>query len=281
MDYKSFSDQLVELIFDNCSDHDKIIKFKDLKSQVVQSKKHSRHISKLVEILKDQHNLKILDHGCGACVTLIYLFCLGYENIWGIDISCDEKTINNFLKNVCDISENRIFNYDGKTLPFKENSFDLIISQQVLEHVKYNQKKIMIKEQSRVLKSGALAYFQIPHLFVPYEAHTKSWLIHLFPRLIAKKLYKVLNKNHNFFEKHLFLSSPFFYKNSIRNYIGPIKDMSVERISKFDNEFLELKGLSLYIRLFVVKVCSFPFFGKYIAIILSNFIMLEILARNR
>ena len=57
--------------------------------------------------------------------------------------------------------------------------------------------------------------------------------------------------------------------------------MSVERISKFDNEFLELRGFSLYIRLFIVKICSIPFVGKYIASILSNFIMLEIIAKNR
>ena len=281
MNYKLFSNQLVKIIFDDIRNDEKVKKFKKLQSEVLKSKKHSRHISKLIDILKGQKDLCILDHGCGASVTLIYLFCLGYENIWGVDISCDDKVINNFLKNVCNLEQNRVFNYDGEILPFSENNFDLIISQQVLEHIKYHKKNIMIKEQSRVLKSGGLAYFQIPHRFVPYEAHTKSWLIHLFPRSNANFFYKIFNKNYIFFDTHLFLSSPIFYKNSIRNYIGPITNMSVERISKFDNEFLELKGFSLYIRLFIVKICSIPIVGKYIASILSNFIMLEIIAKNR
>ena len=88
-----------------------------------------------------------------------------------------------FLKDICKLENERIFNYDGKNLPFENNKFDLLISQQVLEHVKYDEKENTIKEQSRVMKNNAYAYFQIPHILVPYEAHTKTWLIHWLPTL--------------------------------------------------------------------------------------------------
>ena len=246
--------------------------------EIINSKNHSRHISKLIEILKLKREAVILDHGCGSCSTILYLLCLGYKNIWGIDISCDEEKLNSFLKNICQFEEKRIFNYDGKTLPFKSKKFDLIISQQVLEHVRYENQEITIKEQSRVMKSGGYAYYQIPHLFVPYEAHTKTWFIHWLPRKIALLFYKVINKNFLFFKDHLFLSSPFKYKNIIKKEIGKIEDLSLERVSMFNNEFNEFKGLSLFIRFLVAKLCGLPIIGKIIVKIVSNFIMIEILA---
>jgi ubiquinone/menaquinone biosynthesis C-methylase UbiE len=278
MNYKEFSNLTQSLIYSDIEESKKIKMWKEIQEKISNSKSHSRHISKLIEILKSKNDAVILDHGCGSCSTILYLLCLDYKNIWGVDISCDEKKLNFFLKTICQFEEKRIFNYDGKILPFENNKFDLIISQQVLEHVKYEYKEITIKEQSRVMKIGAYAYYQIPHLLVPYEAHTKTWLIHWLPRKIALLFYKVINKNFLFFKNHLFLSLPFKYKRLIKKEIGVIDDLSVERVSMFNNEFNEFKGLSLFIRLSVAKICRLPFIGKIIVKIVSNFIMIEILA---
>ena len=58
----------------------------------------------------------------------------------GVDVSCDDKMINKFLNKVCNLESDRIFNYDGNNLPFNNEQFDLLVSQQVLEHIEYDKK---------------------------------------------------------------------------------------------------------------------------------------------
>ena len=281
MNYKEFSKKTQNLIYSNIDVKKKIDEWSILKKNILSIKKHSRHISKLIFVLNSNLKAEILDHGCGSCSTLLYLSCLGYNNIWGVDIDCDNERLNIFLKEICKLDGQRIFNYDGKNLPFKNNKFDLVISQQVLEHVKYHEKENTIEEQSRVMKNGAYAYFQIPHVLVPFEAHTKTWFIHWLPRKFALIALKILNKNYLFYQNHLFLSLPFKYKRIIKKKIGYIEDLSHERVSVFNNEFNELKGFSLTLRLVVAKVCSIPYIGRSIMKLLSNFIMIEVLAKKK
>lgn len=280
MDYKNFSMEINKLIYSDFNLEKKIIEFNKLKKSINLQTSHSRHISKILETLNANKNLIILDHGCGSCSTILYLFCLGYENIWGVDVSCDEKTLNNFLKNVCKIYERRIFNYDGDILPFNENKFDFVVSQQVLEHISFENKRKTIEEISRVMKLNSYAYFQIPHSLVPYEAHTKTWFIHWLPRRFSIYVYKLINKNHKFYKDHLFLMSPKKYKKIISEQIGEINDLSPDRISIFDNEFKEFKGVNFYIRILLSKIVQIPIFGKIIVNYLSNFIMLELIVKK-
>jgi len=53
---------------------------------------------------------------------------------------------------------------DGKNLPFKNNSFDLVLIESVLEHV--NEPEKVIKEAYRVLKKSGKVYISIPFVFV-------------------------------------------------------------------------------------------------------------------
>ena len=280
MNYKEFSIEINNLIYSNFNTDEKIQKFDKLKKSIKLQALHSRHISKILEILNENKSLTILDHGCGSCSTILYLFCLGYEDIWGVDVSCDEKIINNFLINICKIKSQRIFNYDGDILPFTKNKFDLIVSQQVLEHISFENKRKTINEISRVMKLNSYAYFQIPHSFVPYEAHTKTWFIHWLPRKISIFVYKIIKKNHKFYKDHLFLMSPKKYKKILSEQIGEIKDLSPDRISIFDNEFREFKGINFYIRILLSKLVQIPIFGKIIVNYLSNFIMLELIVKK-
>lgn len=277
MEYKNFSKRLKYLIYSEQKIEEKKKEWFEIKKNVLITKNHSRHISKLIDVLKSNYQSAIFDHGCGSCSTLLYLYCLGYENIWGVDVSCDDKMINKFLNKVCNLESDRIFNYDGNNLPFNNEQFDLLVSQQVLEHIEYDKKDLTIMEHARVLKKGAYAYYQIPHLLVPYEAHTKTWLIHWLPRKLTINILKIFKKNFAFYEKNLFLSLPFKYKNLIKKQIGSIEDLSQNRVSIFNNEFNEFSGLSLIIRLMVAKLCTVPYIGKLIMKILSNFIMIEIL----
>lgn len=53
---------------------------------------------------------------------------------------------------------------DGKNLPFKNNSFDVVVLESVLEHVDEAEK--VISESYRVLKKGGVIYISIPFVFI-------------------------------------------------------------------------------------------------------------------
>jgi len=68
----------------------------------------------------------------------------------------------------------KFINADGENLPFKDNEFDYVICNQVLEHTENPEK--FVAEQSRVAKRG---YLETPSMIgeflFPKESH--KWII--------------------------------------------------------------------------------------------------------
>jgi ubiquinone biosynthesis O-methyltransferase len=107
---------------------------------------------------KFQKNKKttILDFGCGVGPISFPLACLGY-NIYGLDI--DQKSIDlankkNKFKNI---------KFEKKNIKDITKLFDVIISTQVLEHIK-NPEHILI-ELSKKLKKEGIMIITIPNGF--------------------------------------------------------------------------------------------------------------------
>lgn len=62
---------------------------------------------------------------------------------------------------IADIRDSaEIRDYDGKSIPFADNSFDVIFSSHVLEHLK--EEKELYKEMQRVLRPGGAAIHVVP-----------------------------------------------------------------------------------------------------------------------
>lgn len=59
--------------------------------------------------------------------------------------------------------------YNGRTMPFAENHFDVVFCKQVLEHVRYPDE--VIGEVARVLKSGGIFVGSVSQL-EPYHSHS-------------------------------------------------------------------------------------------------------------
>jgi len=59
------------------------------------------------------------------------------------------------------------FYYDGKTIPFENDSFGLVISTQVLEHVP--SPAMLIREMVRVLKPGGILILTLPFVYPEHE----------------------------------------------------------------------------------------------------------------
>lgn len=76
---------------------------------------------------------------------------------------------------------------EGGKLPFSDQSFDIVYSNAVIEHVGEREKQILfLQEMYRVGKRG---YLTTPNRFFPIEVHTRVPLLHL---LLPKKAFDAL-----------------------------------------------------------------------------------------
>lgn len=135
-----------------------------------------------IDIAKDAY---ILDFGCGQGQRVYQLIASGYKNSFGFNKSNymdKENPVD--LKRKEDINHFR-FSDDG-SVPYPDDYFDLVISDQVFEHVLEQGKAF--REIHRVLKKGGVsvhvfpAKWQIiePHIHVPLGGLIKSYHYYYF-----------------------------------------------------------------------------------------------------
>ena len=149
---------------------------------------HNFNIRRLIYKNIKKHSLvlngKILDFGCGS---------KPYKNIFpnateyiGVDYLIEGRTEN------IDIID---FYYDGKRIPFEDNTFDGILCTEVLEHV-FNIDEV-INELNRVLKPNGKAIITTPFMWeeheMPYDfaRYTTPALKHLY----TKNGFRVISNN--------------------------------------------------------------------------------------
>ena len=102
---------------------------------------------------------KLLDIGCGKMPYKEYILTNSKVTEY---IGLDIETALIYDKNVTPD-----FTWDGKTMPFKENSFGCAIGTEVLEHCP--QPEMVLKEVFRVLKPGGIFFFTVPFLWNLHE----------------------------------------------------------------------------------------------------------------
>ena len=204
--------------------------------------------------LPSPNDLTILDLGCGPGGNIKLLAEFG--EVTGLDVS--EEALRfarkyNFAKLILG---------DGKNLPFRDNSYDLVTSLDVLEHLHDDQKAI--KEVFRVLRPGGFFLISVP-------AHTWLWSDHdeamLHKRRYPEKeiLFKLRAAGFETLEKSHFVTIAvpinFFrkIKDSISRKVFPGKQKVAET---YDVEFSEtVNGFLLFLlRLekFMIRFISLP-----------------------
>ena len=127
---------------------------------------------------------RILDFGYGEGQITNYLHEKGY-NIIGLDvIKWNYENIKKTFPD-CDFRS-----YDGLNIPFKKNSFDTIILNDVMEHIPYNKINILIKGLKNILQPGGLIYICVLNRFIIIESHTQIPFITWFPKIFWKPIEK-------------------------------------------------------------------------------------------
>lgn len=161
-----------------------------------------KHYPFFETLLNGRHPLKTLEVGCNQghnLEALSVLFGWGHCQI-GIDV-------NQHALNIAKAKDLEVYLGDGVTLPFKDESFDLVFTKGVLIHIAPDNLHDMMREIYRVSKQYILfiEYFDEEGTPINYRGHDdllwkrdflKDYLT-LFPGL------RVLNQKHWFYGEHL------------------------------------------------------------------------------
>lgn len=202
----------------------------------------------------------ILDFGCGSGKYVQELRLHGYQ-AYGCDIemkSEDNVDTDSMVKN------NVIRKIDLKNyiLPFEDNTFDLIFSDQVFEHVQNYPETIA--EISRVLKPGGSCLHIFPsrykliesHIFIPFSSVIKTyWWVSIWVFLGIRNEWQNYKTRKDLTERY------FNYLNGNTNYLSR-RDLNAQFRSHFrkvtfcENKFLKFSQRGKFI-FPVIKVLPF------------------------
>lgn len=163
----------------------------------------SFNASPVIQRIVSQHNLDVrnlryLDIGSGIGDYVIAARKLGID---AVGIEPDQIGVGSFetsLSIAKDRADDQSWFYDGvgESLPFDNESFDLITMNQVLEHVQDVDK--VLEESFRVLKVGGVLLLNSPNYLSFYEPHYKVFWFPLFPRFLARIYLRLRGRNVSF-----------------------------------------------------------------------------------
>lgn len=165
-----------------------------------------------------------LDLGCGMGSALFALSDIFRRGV-GLDISLIDLLLTKKR-----FEERGIHNVDlvcasVESLPFRDNTFDLINATDVIEHIAGQEKFLM--EANRVLASGGYFYFNSPNRFNIFgpEPHVNVWGVGFLPRRYMDRYVQLIKgvrysgkRLFSYFELHQMVKKV-FRKNYIINGI--------------------------------------------------------------
>lgn len=173
-----------------------------------------------IELLKSEINKhakidlkgkKLLEIGAGVGTFLIAARTKYGIDAYGVEPSKDEfspfNQISKALLEEYNLQSNIITPSMAEELPFKNDTYDLIYSTNVLEHVQ-DPKKVL-SESIRVLKPGGYLQFVVPNYFSFWEGHYGIFWPCITNKYLAKVYAKLTGQNPEYIDT-LQLISPWY-----------------------------------------------------------------------
>ncbi len=203
----------------------------------------------------DLRNKKVLDIGCGYGWFEIYAKSKNIQIIIGTELSKpDLLTAKRYIHD----NSIKFVIADATHLPFKDSTFDTVVSWEVLEHIPKASEKVMFSEIARILKENGICYLSTPYksffntLFDPaywltghrhYEMKDIYSFINNKFSVINFSLvggwWVILSSLNMYISKWIFRRSIFFKK-----YFDIKQDQEFSKPNGFTNIFLRLKKIN-------------------------------------
>ncbi len=147
-----------------------------------------RRLAMIARAARERVKGRILENGCGVGMYVEHLAALG-GTVYGLELD---------FERAAEAARNspRILNAEGEFLPLPSSTFDLILSHEVIEHVK--DDRLAVCEMVRVLKPAGRIVLFCPNRGYPFETHGIYWkgryyfgnklFVNYLPRLWRDKL---------------------------------------------------------------------------------------------
>jgi SAM-dependent methyltransferase len=243
------------------------------------------HLRLILDLLDEvrgnrpKSEVRILDHGCGGAATALYLLACGYEGVHGVDVYDVPKGLDRLVNGHLSLTGRRFLRYDGKKLPFEDSYFDLIFSNQVVEHVHPDMLDSYYIEERRTIAPGGIVYHQVPHRLVPYDSHSRTWILHYLPRNTWFAILRLIGRNTRTYDETMFLRWPWIHRRLVKRHLGSLEDRTMDR-------FVGHSDLSDYegpqrLRRWLGNSLRIPFVGWVGRKVLKNFVMIDTVSRIR
>ncbi len=137
----------------------------------------------------------VLDIGCGAAGKSLYYLTLGAKSVCGTDIVKKYEKEAYELQKKLGLSGFSFYVADAGNTNFKENSFDVVIMNDAMEHI--DKPDAVLKEIYRILKPHGKLFVNFPPYNHPYGAHLSDaigipWVHKFFNDKTLIEAYKFL-----------------------------------------------------------------------------------------
>jgi SAM-dependent methyltransferase len=160
----------------------------------IEGKQATDFISKIQEFCPKLKEASILDVGCGPGRLVKPLRDAGY-NITGVEYDNSLVEMGNLW-----VGENLIEQGSAYELPHANNTFDVVVGHDLLEHLPYPDKAF--HEMVRVCKPGGHVYIVSPNRMYPREPHYSIFPFPSFaPKFVGALYLRLLGRNPEFFVK--------------------------------------------------------------------------------
>lgn len=170
--------------------------FDEWKNRRIWQENHQQQMLMILEkIITDLKHKKILDLGCGMGGLLIAFKKEGFDAV-GLDLNLDYCEITRLRGKRYDL-DIEVTNSKAENMPFQNDSFDLIVCKDVIEHVQNPEQ--VLNECKRILKKNGQIFTSVINRFSYIDPHYHlrflNWLPKIMGSFIAEKISKKDVKN--------------------------------------------------------------------------------------
>ncbi len=163
------------------------------------AQKFKKILSVIQDFQPNTRSLKCLDIGCSSGIITSLL---GEHFVYAIGLDIDQEAVRYARAHVPSSRVDFLVG-DSMSLPFQNQSMDVIVCNHIYEHVP--ESNLLMDEIYRVLKEDGFCYFAAGNKYVLMEGHYHLPFLSWLPKPLAHLYLKLTGKGEFYYEEHLSL----------------------------------------------------------------------------
>ena len=152
-------------------------------------------INTIKHYVPDLSNKRILDLGCGMGGMSVAFILNNIRNVISIDLNVDYCKITK-LRGLKYGLQMNIVNGVAEFIPLKDNSIDVVIMSEVIEHV--DDPELVLNEINRILRLDGKVFITVVNKYTIKDPHYHMFFINWLPKNIAEMYIKLRKKDKKY-----------------------------------------------------------------------------------